>query len=212
MSQPSDVSPPRGGHRRPKLTQSGIRHDDLYASAPPWDIGRPQPAFQALADAGLINGRVLDAGCGTGEHALLAARLGLNAMGVDLAGNALRTAERKAHDRGLIARFVRHDARRLADLGVVFDTVLDCGLFHLFADADRAAYVDALRSVLPRGGRYFMLGFSEREPGEWPHKLSRDEIAAAFVDGWRVDSVEPTTIETRTGQGVHAWRASLTRS
>ena len=49
--------------------------EDLYASTPPWDIGRPQPAFLALARVGAITGRVLDAGCGTGEHTLMAAAL-----------------------------------------------------------------------------------------------------------------------------------------
>ncbi|MDQ3927554.1 MAG: hypothetical protein M3328_00245, partial [Chloroflexota bacterium] len=34
--------------------------EDLYTSPPPWDIGRPQPAFLALADAGAFRGRVLD--------------------------------------------------------------------------------------------------------------------------------------------------------
>src|SRR4029453_4840791 len=109
-------------------------------------------------NAGAIRGRVLDAGCGTGEHALMAAALGLDAVGVDLAGNALHAPERKAPARGLTARFMRHDARHLADLGETFDTVLDCGLFHLFTEADRATYVDSLRSALPIGGRYFMLG------------------------------------------------------
>ena len=35
----------------------------------PWDIGRPQPAFVRLADEGRLTGRLLDAGCGTGENA-----------------------------------------------------------------------------------------------------------------------------------------------
>jgi 2-polyprenyl-3-methyl-5-hydroxy-6-metoxy-1,4-benzoquinol methylase len=97
---------------------AGRTPEDSYAGdRPPWDIGRPQPAFLALAEAGAIRGRVLDAGCGTGEHTLLAAGLGLDATGVDLASNALDTARQKARDRGLAARFVRQDARRLADLG-----------------------------------------------------------------------------------------------
>jgi hypothetical protein len=32
--------------------------DALYAGTPPWDIGRPQPVFLALAEAGAIEGRV----------------------------------------------------------------------------------------------------------------------------------------------------------
>lgn len=187
--------------------------DELYASPPPWDIGRPQPAFLALADAGAIQGRVLDAGCGTGEHVLMAAGLGLDATGVDLAVTALHTAEEKARARHLAARFLRWDARELADLAESFDTVLDCGLFHIFDAGDRSAYVAGLRSVLSSGGRYFMLCFSDRQPGDWgPHRLRSDEIAASFADGWRIDSIEPATIDITTDPaGVRAWLAALTR-
>src|SRR5438105_14319377 len=78
--------------------------DDLYTSPPPWDIGRPQPAFLNLARTGFIRGRVLDAGCGTGEHTLMAAGLGLDATGV---AGALRAAEQKARERALPARSLR---------------------------------------------------------------------------------------------------------
>jgi cyclopropane fatty-acyl-phospholipid synthase-like methyltransferase len=188
--------------------------EDLYASPPPWDIGRPQPAFRALAEAGAITGRVLDAGCGTGEHTLMCAELGLDATGVDLAGNALETARRKARDRGLSARFLRWDARNLAELDEFFDTVLDCGLFHMFDPDERAPYVTSLRSAVRPGGRYFMLCFSDRQPGsEGPHRLTRAEIATAFADGWRLDAIEPATIEiTIDPDGIRAWSVAATRS
>src|SRR5438105_5502156 len=80
--------------------------DAMYAGAPPWDIGRPQPAFLELADAGALQGRVLDVGCGTGEHALMSAARGLEATGVDAAPAAITIAEAKARDRGLTARFL----------------------------------------------------------------------------------------------------------
>jgi SAM-dependent methyltransferase len=187
--------------------------EDLYADPPPWDIGRPQSAFRALADAGAVRGRVLDVGCGTGEHTLMAAELGLDATGVDLAVAALHTAERKARDRKLTARFLHQDARRLADLGGSFDTVLDCGLFHVFTREDREAFAGALRSAVRPGGRYFMLGFSDRQPADpGPHRLTREDITDAFAEGWRADSIEPATIEVTTSpEGVRAWLAAFTR-
>jgi cyclopropane fatty-acyl-phospholipid synthase-like methyltransferase len=200
--------------------------DDLYITPPPWDIGRPQAAFLALANAGAIRGRVLDAGCGTGEHTLMCAGLGLDATGVDLAAKALATAEEKARQRGHTARFLRQDARRLADLGETFDTALDCGLFHGIPMDDRALYVDSLRSVIQPGGRYFMLGFSDKQSNDgWPrvHRLTRNEITTAFTDGWRVGSIEPSTIEITTEgllaesrtslapDGIRAWLVALTR-
>ena len=188
--------------------------DDLYVTPPPWDIGRPQPAFRALADAGAFQGRVLDVGCGTGEHTLLAAGLGLAATGVDLATTALATAQHKARDRDRPARFLHHDARDLTELGESFDTVLDCGLFHIFTGADRAAFVTSLRSVLTPGGRYFMLCFSDEQSADgWPrvHRVARSEITAAFAEGWRIDSIEPATIDITTDPaGIQAWLVAAT--
>ena len=192
-------------------------HDpsDLYAYPPPWDIGRPQPAFAALAEAGAIRGRVLDASCGTGEHVLMCAALGLDVTGVDLSASALRAAQAKARDRGLTARFLRQDARHLAHLGERFGTVLDCGLFHVFTDADRRLYTDSLRAALEPGGRHFMLCFSNRQPGQWGpvRKITREEITATFAGGWQVDAVQPATIDITTGPGgIRAWLAALTRT
>jgi SAM-dependent methyltransferase len=202
-------------HPHPRSGKPG-EPDDLYTSPPPWDIGRPQPAFLSLARAGFIRGRVLDAGCGTGEHTLMAASLGLDAAGVDLAAGALRAAEQKARERGLTARFLRRDARRLADLGESFDTVLDCGLFHIFGDDDRAAYAGSLRSVLQPGGRYFLLCASDTQPPDgWGrvHRVSQEQIITTFAGGWRADSIEPAMIDITTSPGgIPAWLAALTRT
>lgn len=196
------------GARRPE------DFNEMYSGTPPWDIGRPQRAFAELADRGAITGHVLDVGCGTGEHALMAAGLGLPALGVDAAPAAIEIARRKAADRGAEVRFAVHDALRLAELGEKFGTVIDSGLFHVFGDDDRARYVDSLRAVIPSGGRYFMLCFSDRQPpGYGPRRITEDEIRTSFADGWRVDAIDAVTLEvTIDPEGVRAWRAEITRA
>jgi cyclopropane fatty-acyl-phospholipid synthase-like methyltransferase len=156
---------------------------------------------------------VLDAGCGTGEHALMAARLGLDATGVDTAPTAIALAEAKTRERGVAARFLVHDALQLGSLDGPFDTVLDCGLFHVFNDEDRRAYVESLKAAIAPGGRYFMLCFSDRQPGDWgPRRVTEGGIRASFAEGWRVDSIEPAALEILTGPPhVLGWLARITR-
>lgn len=190
------------------------RPDDPYTGRPPWDIGAPQPAFAALAEKGELRGRVLDIGCGTGEHTLLAAAHGLAATGIDLAAGALRAAERKARERGLNARFLRLDALRAADLGEVFDTALDSLVLHAFDPADRVAYLDGLRAVLRPGGRLFVLCYSDLHTAEpdVPHKVSRKDLLAAFSNGWAVESLQATVSSSNVhADGVAAWLAACTR-
>lgn len=189
--------------------------ESAYSGTPPWETRRPQPAFAELAASGAIRGRVLDAGCGTGEHVLLAAGLGLSALGVDTSPAAIGIARRKAAERGLRGRacFQVHDARDLGSLGGQFDTVLDSGLFHIFGDEDRTRYAASLRAAVAPGGRYFMLGFSDRQPaGFGPRRISAREIRATFADGWRVDAIDPATMDiTLDPGGVRAWLAAVTR-
>src|SRR5262249_4038367 len=188
--------------------------DASYQGTPPWDIGRPQPAFQHLAAAGMVIGATLDVGCGTGEHALMAAAAGCDAVGVDIAPAAIAIAERKARDRDLHARFVVMNALELDKLDQLFDTVLDSGLFHTFDDADRAPYARSLASAILPGGHYFLLCFSDQEPGDWgPRRVASDEIRATFAEGWRIDSIEPTTLDvTISADGARGWLASMTRT
>lgn len=186
----------------------------MYAATPPWDIGRPQPPFLALPEAGELRGRVLDIGCGTGEHALMAAGRGLEATGLDSAPAAIEIAKRKGRERGLNARFLVHNALDLASLGEQFDTVLDSGLFHVFGDEDRRAYVENLKTVTAPGARYFMLCFSEHQPGDFgPRRVSQAEIRQSFSQGWQVDGIEMVKLETTMGpEGIVAWLARITRT
>ena len=184
---------------------------------PPWDIGRPQAAFLRLASSGLLTGRVLDAGCGTGEHALLAARVGAEAVGVDLSARAIELARAKAAARGIGARFEVADALSLADLGLAFDTIIDSGLFHVFDDVSRARYVASQASVLRPGGHCHLMCFSDRQPGTaGPRRITRAELQAAFSEGWTVVSIQPDTFDVNPGvfgtPTAQAWLADISRT
>jgi cyclopropane fatty-acyl-phospholipid synthase-like methyltransferase len=203
----------------PLPSQRGVHEahdfDAVYAAEKPpaWDIGRPQPAFEHLAESGALVGRVLDAGCGTGEHALLAASLGLDALGFDVSERAIELARQKAKERSVAARFLVADARALSDLDGPYDTVLDCGLFHVLGDDDQKRYVRFLTEVIPSGGRLHMLCFSDRQPGDWgPRRVTQVEIRDAFSRHWEIQSIEPAVIDlTWNPAGAQAWLVAAIR-
>lgn len=187
--------------------------EEAYRGSPPWEIGRAQPAFVALEESGEIAGDVLDVGCGTGENALFLASRGHEVWGVDSAPGAIEIARRKARDRGLSATFLVQDALHLQELGRTFETVIDSGLFHALADAERPRFVRGVAEVLRPGGTYFMLAFSELEPGGYgPRRITKEEIRAAFSDGWRINEIRAAAFAGRSRpEGSRAWLSSITR-
>ena len=184
----------------------------------PWDIGRPQPAFEGLAGQGLLTGRLLDAGCGTGEHSLLAAAAGADVTGVDVSPTAIARARAKAAERGLAVRFEVGSALSLADLGTDFETGVDSGLFHVFDDASRAGYVKSLASALAPGAILHLMCFSELEPGDvGPRRVTQAELRSAFADGWTVESIDAAEFVVNRGNffpgaTTKAWLAAIRRN
>lgn len=189
--------------------------NESYRGVPPWDIGRPQPVFARLATAEALGSDVIDVGCGTGEHAILFASRGYEALGVDSAPLAIEKARAKASQRGSTAKFLVADALRLGDLRRQFDAAIDSGLFHVFSDDERGAYAASLRAVLRPGGRCYLLCFSDREPAGWggPRRVSKQEILKAFADGWHVNYIRPAKMaSTFHDDGAEAWFSKVTKS
>jgi len=182
---------------------------------PPWDIGHPQPAIVRLASEGGFAGAVLDAGCGTGENTLHIASLGLSVLGVDVAETALAMAREKAANRGAEVEFATADAFQLKRLGRMFQTVLDCGLFHTFEGDERTQYAASLASVTEHDGTLYLLCFSDDGPDTGPHPIRQEELRAAFnpSSGWNVVAIEPDRIQTRFhgDDGAPAWFATIKR-
>jgi cyclopropane fatty-acyl-phospholipid synthase-like methyltransferase len=198
--------------------------ESLYQGQAPWDIAGPQPALVALAEAGEIVGRVLDAGCGTGENALYLAARGHEVWGIDFLPVAIERARKKSEARGLDVRFQVANALELGRLGCdrsYFDTVIDCGLFHTFSDEERTVYAAGLAPLLRTGGRLHVMCFSDREPpGEGPRRVSQEEIRHCFQRGWHVEQIRESVFETLDSPGAprfspggpKAWLATVTRT
>jgi arginase family enzyme/SAM-dependent methyltransferase len=201
----------------PGDAELSARWDAAYAEGqPPWDIGRPQPAFRRLADAEEFVEPVLDVGCGTGEHTLMLAERGFEVVGIDISPAAIERARAKARIRGLDPQLVVGDALNLESLHRRFGSVIDSGMFHTLDDAARTRYVQSLLAVVEPGGRLFLMCFSEETPGiSGPRRVTQAEIVDTFTDQWQVESIEPDVFEVRPefGTGMpHAWVATIRRA
>src|SRR5213080_5531167 len=97
--------------------------ESFYAGKAPWDIGKPQGPFVAVADR--VTSPVLDAGCGTGDTALFFAARGHRVTGIDFMDEPIRRARLKAAERGLAAEFLVKDALTLGDWDKRFASVID---------------------------------------------------------------------------------------
>jgi ubiquinone/menaquinone biosynthesis C-methylase UbiE len=166
------------------------RYDELRA---PLEIA---PVHEVLErEGGLAGARVLDVGCGTGQHAaILAEHFGCRIAGVDPSERMLDQARAKLP----AAYFRRGVAEELPFEDKSFDAVLTMIAVHHFDH--RQAFLEARRVLVP-GGRYLITtpdpaafarawmaslfpSYAEIERARFPSyaSLRRDLLAAGFAD------------------------------
>jgi SAM-dependent methyltransferase len=179
----------------PSLTLFNNAYESRTA---PWVIGEPQPAIVELERAGWVRGKVLDAGCGTGEHTILLTRLGYDVLGIDFSLHAIEQARENAAAKGVDGHFEVADAMNLGDQRR-YDTIVDSALFHIFDDADRARYVSSLHAACQPGALVHVLALSDAGRGFGP-EVSETVIRDAFGDGWELEALATTTYRGVVGE------------
>lgn len=155
-------------------------------------LAHEMPFLQRLFQAGGVQ-RVLDAACGTGQHAIALARQGYQVAGADLSAAMVDQARQNAAAAGVEVEFAVAGMGQLARLGRVFDAVLCLGnsLPHLLtAEATQDALAD-FAAVLRPGGLVVIQNRSfdriwagkERFMGPQSHRSGQDEwIFVRFYD------------------------------
>lgn len=178
--------------------------DGVYRSTPPWDIGGPQPALDALIDTYPPDEPILDVGCGSGDLAIALAQRGYRVYGIDIVGAAIAAAQQKAallpEESAVRVSFAVADALHPVRLQRSFGAVMDSGFLHLFDPKQGDRFIDEVAAILPPGGRYYLLAFDvEFDIPNVPRRISMAEVQTRFraERGWRLLTIHEATFHNR---------------
>lgn len=186
-----------------------IDWDGAYRDEQPaWNIGEPQPELAALIDQdGLIQGEVLDAGCGYAELALAVAERGHTVVGIDLTPTAVEAATAAANQRRLrTATFEQADISSLTGHDGQFSTIFDSGLLHALPAGLRDGYLQSIHRAATPGASLYILAFGTGafpdHTGPAPTQFTEDALREVISKYWHVDNIRPARLYAGTGESV----------
>ncbi|MBE2179459.1 MAG: methyltransferase domain-containing protein [Chthoniobacterales bacterium] len=153
----------------------------------PWDKGLAHPVLREPLVRGMLEGRVLVPGCGTGHDVRELALGGLEVTGLDVAPLAIGRA--LAHPPVARETYVHGDLFGLpAEFKGAFDGVFEHTCFCAIDPARRADYASAVASTLKPGGRLLAVFYTEPDNGGDgpPFGCTAQELDELFKDGFRL--------------------------
>jgi len=150
--------------------------------------------------------QLLDVACGSGQLALMAAKDGVEVVGVDIAGNSVERARARAQAEGLSAHFEEADAEALPFDDASFDVVVSL-IGAMFAPRPQLVAQELLRVCAP-GGTIAMANWTPQGFIGQMFKAVSKFIAPSGMPSPVLWGDEPTVRE-RLGHGLS--QLSLTR-
>jgi SAM-dependent methyltransferase len=152
---------------------------------------RERPFFHLLVEQHHIK-TALDVGCGTGVHAMLLSRLGLNVTAIDISGEMLRKLNDNAKLAGLTnIRSIEANLLDVDPVGLLADGVFCLGntLPHFVSDADMTSAIRKLFDLVRDEGILFlqMLNFEKILRDQKRVHSVREEGGKTFIRFFDLD-------------------------
>ena len=145
-------------------------------------------------------GMVLDAGCGTGRHAVWLAQQGWTVIGVDGVEKPLREARARAEAAGVADRttFISDDVARLVTVPTnpPYDLIVDIGCYHGLRPDQRAFFASWVTHNTRKDADVVIHAVEPRS-GIGPKGIDEATLGTTFGPSWSIT----TTPSTTTGGG-----------
>ena len=165
----------------------------------PWNLGQPAPELVTVLSSWRPVGRVLVPGCGHGHEVSLLQDLGWDAVGLDVAPEALAAARQRDprpqwHCGDVLNPPLRWQA--------TFDLVLEHTCFCALPPRCRETYGQAVTDLLQSGGNFLGLFWCHSRPDGPPFGSTPQELKTCFGRALRLITLRQArhSVEDRCGE------------
>ncbi len=179
----------------------------------PWDTGVVNGHLsEVLQEHGIVPCRALEIGCGTGTNTIWMAQQGFDVTALDLSGEAIQRARRKAKEAGVRCRFLAASATTMAIEGDGFGFAWDFGCFHTFDTpwAQAALAANMARHLTVDGLWLSVISSADGGPRDnGPPRRTASEIVAAVDPHLEIVELEAVRYQPGSSEAFEAWRALM---
>ena len=179
----------------------------------PWDTGVVNGHLpQVLQERDIDPCRALEIGCGTGTNAIWMAQQGFDVTAVDLSGEAIERATKKAEEAGARCRFLADSATTMEIEGDGFGFAWDFGCFHVFDTlwARAALAANVARHLAVDGIWLSVISSADGGPRDsGPPRRTASEILAAVEPHLEIVELRAERYQAGSSEGFEAWRALM---
>jgi SAM-dependent methyltransferase len=150
--------------------------EKVYENPPAvWTSTAPPVELVELIETGKIKPcKCLDIGCGEGFYSIYLAKKGFKVTGIDLSENAIKLSKQNAEKAGVRINFIPMDVENLDKINEKFDFILEWAILHHISHEKRKKYVEDIRSLLNKNGKYFSISFNIKDRKAGKGKKSKE--------------------------------------